>query len=705
MKRKFLVVNMNYMGDALLTTPAIAALRQAFPDSQIDTVVGAGTAAEVLQGNPDLDKIIARTARGGAGRLMQTYRLLREGRYTDAIILPPLPAYAFAAWLARTPRRVGLGGRGMNHFLTELRGTRAVHMADAMLDTMPLPLSPNRPRRLVVALGKLSENAADRLLSEHEITPGSPLIAVNVGATRPQKRWFAESFARTLDGLGDIPVVLVGAGAEDTAMAADILRRTQSAKPINLVGKTQVKTLAAVLKRCDLLISADSGPMHLATAVGTPCVALFGSTDPSVTGPFDTLSEAIYKDLSCAPCGNHPTCNGRYDCLREITPDEVVLATRRLLRARRGGLTTLPQAGELAGSKAEVSHHAPLTNSPIRRILIATKFRFIGDTLLATPIFRAVRAQWPDAHIALLTGKNARVLLQNNPYLDEIWEFDPYKSDKGAQAYLRLVGRLRAGKFDLCLALNRSFHSALTPWLGGVRTRAGFRSEGRGPLLNCRVDYDREKSEIACYFDVLRAVAPDAPVNPALELWISPEETAQAQEHLREAWGERVPRGSLIGIQPGASQSRKRWSAACFAQIADRLVQSSPDLRLALIGGPDERDATDEMLAHCAPQTRARAISFAGACDLRGSLALVSQLGLFVGNDTAIMHSAVALGVPTVALFGPTNPRKWGNYGPCHRVLESPDGTMTSIQAEDVLTAAEALLAQSLIAPMGQNSV
>ena len=687
--RKFLVVNMNYMGDALLTTPAIAALRQAFPDAQIDTVVGAGTAAEVLHGNPDLNHIIARTARGGASRLMQIYRLLRAGRYTDAVILPPLPGYAFAAWLARTPRRVGLGGRGMNHFLTELRRTKAVHMGDAMLDTMPLPPGTPRRRRLVVAGDPASDKAAADLLAEYGIEPGSPLLAVNVGATRPQKRWFAEAFAETLDGLQDIPVVLVGAGAEDTQMADDILRQTQSS-PINLVGKTQVNTLAAVLKRCDLLISGDSGPMHLATAVGTPCVALFGSTDPNVTGPFDEYSEALYKNLSCSPCGNHPTCNGRYDCLREITPEEVVLATRRLLRACRGGLTELPQIAAPPPPAAAMPHQPG-----VKRILIATKFRFIGDTLLATPIFRAARAQWPDAHIALLTGKNARVLLQNNPYLDEIWEFDPYKSDKGTRAYLHLVQRLRAGHFDLCLALNRSFHSALTPWLGGIKTRAGFESEGRGPLLNCRVDYDREKSEIACYFDVLRAVAPNAPVNPALELWISADETSRAQEHLTEAWSERVPREYLVGIQPGASQARKRWSAAGFAAIADQLVALNPHLRLALIGGPDEKDATEEMLSLCGPEAKARAISFAGGCDLRESLALVSQLGLFLGNDTAIMHSAVALGVPTVALFGPTNPRKWGNYGPCHRVLESPDGTMASIPAEDVLAAASALLAQS----------
>jgi heptosyltransferase-2 len=701
--RKFLVVNMNYMGDALLTTPAIAALRQAYPEARIDTVVGAGAAAEVLENNPDLDAIIARTAPGSWARVVQTYRLLRDGRYTDAVILPPLSAYAAASWLARTPRRVGQGGRGMNRFLTELRQTRATHMAEAMLDTMPLPATPHREaRRLVVTVDAESKAASDALLAASGITSDGPVLAVNVGATRPQKRWFAASFALALDGLADTPCVLVGSGAEDTALAAEVMRLTQRARPVNLVGQTSVKTLAAVLQRCDLLLSADSGPMHLATAVGTPTLALFGSTDPAVTGPFDTRSEAIYKALPCAPCGNHPTCEGRYDCLRAITPDEVVLAARRLLRLRRGVLTLLPQASPARPAPdAVVRPYEPKVSGDVRRILIATKFRFIGDTLLAIPIFRAARAQWPDAHIALLTGKNAGVLLQNNPYLDEIIEFDPYKSDKGRRPYLSLVRRLRAGRFDLCLALNRSFHSALTPWLGGIRIRAGFESEGRGPLLNRRVPYDREKSEIACYFDVLHAVAPYAPVNPALELWVSEGETRQARERLREASGADVSRTRLIGMQPGASLPRKRWGAACFAQVADALLRQDPGRRIVLIGGPEERDAAEEMLACCVPEMRAQVISFAGACDLRGSLALVSELGLFVGNDTAVMHSAVALGVPTVSLFGPTNPRKWGNYGPCHRVLESPDGTMTSLSVEDVQAAALSLLAQSLLAPVG----
>src|SRR3569833_159819 len=137
--RKILVINMNYIGDALLTTPALAALRRAPPDAQIDTVAGAGAAADVLSGNPDLNEIIARTARGSWGRMSQIYRLLRDRHYTDAIIMPPLPAYALAAFAARTRVRVGQANRGLNQFLTHLMPTRAVHMADAMLDTVDVP--------------------------------------------------------------------------------------------------------------------------------------------------------------------------------------------------------------------------------------------------------------------------------------------------------------------------------------------------------------------------------------------------------------------------------------------------------------------------------------------------------------------------------------------------------------------------------------
>lgn len=326
----------------------------------------------------------------------------------------------------------------------------------------------------------------------------------------------------------------------------------------------------------------------------------------------------------------------------------------------------------------------------IRRILILTKFRFIGDTLLAIPLFRAVRAHWPQAHIALVTGIPAHIMLQNNPYLDEIIEYDPHVRDRGLRVYSKLLRHLRRERFDVSLTLNRSFHSALTPWLAGASIRAGSHSEGRSFLFTHPLGYRQDRSEIECYFDVLRAVTPDVVTDPALELWLTDAEREQAAQRLRESFGPSVGPARLIGIQPGASNALKQWDAARFAEVAD-VLSADPDVRLVLLGGAGERAAAEAMQARMAAAHAPRVADFVGGLDLRSSLAMVSQLDLFVGNDTALRHAAVALGVSSLCLFGPTNVRKWGDYGGCHRNIVAPDGTMAGITAAEVIRATREL--------------
>ena len=350
MSESILVVNMNYLGDALLTTPALSALRRACPDARIDTIVGAG-AVSILRGNPDLNTVIPRRAGAGLARLVELYRLLRAGRYTTVIHLPPIPAYAAAAWRARTPRRIGQDTPPMAPFLTERRQVTATHLADRMLDTMPLPAEIaglTWPLKLVV--DRAAQENAQRLFTEAGLSDIERPVAVNVGATRPQKRWQAAAFADLLDALSPIPCLLVGAGADDALLAGDALRRAARRDVVNLVGRTDVQTLAAVLSRCGVLVSADSGPMQIASGVGTPTVALFGSTDPALTGPYDTHSVVLDAHLPCAPCFKHPTCGGRFDCMRDILPATVALAVRDVLR-RRHSSRPLPMAAARAATQ------------------------------------------------------------------------------------------------------------------------------------------------------------------------------------------------------------------------------------------------------------------------------------------------------------------------------------------------------------------
>lgn len=347
MPEKILVVNMNYLGDALLTTPALADLRRAYPDAQIDTIVGAGAAA-ALRGNPDLTGVIARRGRAGWGRLAELYTLLRAGRYSMVITLPPIPGYALMGWLARTPRRVGQGTRQMAPFLTDRRTVRAAHLADRMRETMPVPPpAAPAPRRLSMTLTPDAMQAASALLSAHGISPDAPLVAMNVGATRPQKRWQAAAFAQTADLLPGLPCVLLGAGAGDLELARAVVDCAQRHDLVNLTGQTDVPTLAAVLARSAVLLSADSGPMHLAVAVGTPTVALFGSTDPLLTGPYDSRSRVFYAHLPCAPCFKAPTCGGRWSCMRALLPADVALALRDLVRGQQSLALPLLSASSL----------------------------------------------------------------------------------------------------------------------------------------------------------------------------------------------------------------------------------------------------------------------------------------------------------------------------------------------------------------------
>ncbi len=360
MPEKILVVNMNYLGDALLTTPALSDLRRAFPEARIDTIVGAG-AAETLRGNPDLDTVIARRGKAGRGRLAELYQLLRAGRYSTVIYLPPIPGYAVMGWLARTPRRVGQSTRQMNPFLTDRRSVRAVHLADRMRETMPIPPSPPpRVRQLTMTLTPDAVQAAQSLLSGRGIAPNTPFLAVNVGATRPQKRWQALAFAQTLDLLPGLPCVLLGAGSGDMQLAREVLAHAYRSDIVNLVGQTDVPMLAAVLAQSTVLLSADSGPMHIATAVGTPTVALFGSTDPELTGPYDNRSRVLYAHLPCAPCFKSPICSGRWDCMRVLTPTDVSLAVREILRDQKPTLT-LPMLSNPGAPPAALPSEASMS--------------------------------------------------------------------------------------------------------------------------------------------------------------------------------------------------------------------------------------------------------------------------------------------------------------------------------------------------------
>lgn len=329
---------------------------------------------------------------------------------------------------------------------------------------------------------------------------------------------------------------------------------------------------------------------------------------------------------------------------------------------------------------------------PVRSVLVVTKHKFMGDTIVAVPMLRAAHRVFPDAHVTLLTGEQAAIALENCPF---VHEFVCYAPRDGKFQPLKLRAKLRAaaGRPDLCLIADRSFRSAMIALLAGGRVRAGFDTEGRGFLLNRPVPYRTDTHEAECCLDILRAVAPDGgdtlPYDAAPQLWTTEAERKRGGEALHQ---HNVAPGSdlspLVGVQPGASYAEKQWPAERFAEVADSLTALGA--RIVLIGaGEREKEAARMMKAAMrGPQPA----DLTGATRLRDTMGVLTHLSLFIGNDTGVNHIAASLGVPTVGLFGPTSARKWGNAGPRGQVIAAPDDTLSHLPTAPVLEAASVLL-------------
>lgn len=331
----------------------------------------------------------------------------------------------------------------------------------------------------------------------------------------------------------------------------------------------------------------------------------------------------------------------------------------------------------------------------VRRILVLTKYRFIGDTLLAVPAIRATAQAWPDAAITLVTGSRALELLQNCPYVSETIEFDPYQpSDQGVRRYLQIVGKLRERHFDLALILNRSFQSALTAFLAGAKLRAGWAGfQGRDFLLQRKAVYDEKACEIECHYNVLASVLDLAPDSVTLDrrpaLWLTPAETSQPPHPV-------LARPRVVGIQPGATHPYKRWPAQRYAQLIGELIAGGQAGQVVLLGGPDEIAQAEETVRLVSAPARARLTNLVGQFTLRQTLSALGRLSLFIGNDTGIRHCAVALDTPSIAIFGPTGIAKWGNPNPPrHLALCAPSESVGDITLDEVLAAASGVIRAS----------
>ena len=368
---RILVRGVNWLGDAVITMPALQRLREALPQAHI-SLLTSDKLTDLWTNHPSINSVLPFTAEDSAWSLG---RRLRRKNFDTALILPNSPRSALECWLARIPTRIGYARPFRNVFLTKAVPDRSGHVRArkrsereirALVSVSPLDgeragvrgrsaLPANVHQiydylHLVALLGAYSEPIASQIVvtaAEMEevsnkfnlpTSAQSPLVGLNAGAAYgPAKRWPVERFisaAAEIQKLTRCTWLIVG-GASDVATASNVasaLAQTPGAATsiLNLAGKTTLRELCVLLKHCRVLLTNDSGPMHLAAAVGTPVVVPFGSTSPEMTGPGlpgDPKHRILYARAPCSPCFLRE-CPIDFRCMNAIGKDGVVEAVR-----------------------------------------------------------------------------------------------------------------------------------------------------------------------------------------------------------------------------------------------------------------------------------------------------------------------------------------------------------------------------------------
>jgi len=333
-----LIRGTNWIGDVIMTLPAIASVRKTFPHAKI-SVLAKPWVAETYRICPEVDEVIIYQDPGVHHGIAGKYRLARELKskgFDLAILLQNAIEAAIIAWLAGIPIRAGYNsdGRGilLTHSVQRTRAIRRVHQVYYYLEMLKSLGFQSAGSDIKLKLNDDYLTIAEDILDRYHVKKDDILVGIAPGATYgPAKMWFPERFAAVADKLVNdfsTRVMLFGSGGDSERTT--LVQQHSKNDLINIAGKTSLKEAIALIARCDLFISNDSGLMHLAGALGIPLVAIFGSTNPTTTSPVGEKSVVIHKDVSCSPCLKKE-CPSDFRCMDLIGIDDVYDAARVLL--------------------------------------------------------------------------------------------------------------------------------------------------------------------------------------------------------------------------------------------------------------------------------------------------------------------------------------------------------------------------------------
>jgi len=321
----------NWVGDLVLATPFVHALRDAFPDAEI-TVVGRRPALELIESNPFVDRIIPIRRRG----ITEAKNIRDQGPFDIGFVLPPSFSSAAFLTLVGAERRIGYETDRRGSLLTDAlpEPVGVIHRADSYLKLIEHVIGRNQLHMAYHTEIHLTDKDFVKI---NDILPNlkRPLIVLNPNSEAPSRRWPPIYWIELGKALcqKDVSIILVG-GPFDVTRTRRIAHEIGCDRVINLAGQLHLRELAALLSSADLVVSNDTGPMHISYTVGTKTIALFGAGDERVTGPYRSPDVAIVMrapDVQCAPCGKNYCPLNHKRCMWELKPDLVLAKIEEIL--------------------------------------------------------------------------------------------------------------------------------------------------------------------------------------------------------------------------------------------------------------------------------------------------------------------------------------------------------------------------------------
>ncbi|MBA2486247.1 MAG: putative lipopolysaccharide heptosyltransferase III [Nitrospira sp.] len=344
--QNILVIKLRHIGDVLLSTPVLRALREAYPEARLTMLINRGTEG-ILAHNPDVNEVLC-VEKGAWNAQLNFVRMLRRRAFDCVIDLTDGDRSAAISLITGSSIRVGFNAehrwRGLLYSAVAAPRPTDQHRVEYDLCALRcLGLDP-KPGTPVVHVSPAEERVVETWLQEAGLLAvrDSPLLLLlQPGARYSLKVWPHERFVELADRLVDrfSCHILLGGDQREREIAEQIARNTRCAPKV-VAGKFSLLQFASLMKRCALFVGNDGGAMHIAAAMGTPAVALFGPTYPQRWGPRGGPAQVIYKGLDCRAC-YHPTClRGDDSCMQQITVDEVFTAVSRMLERTIAGTGT-----------------------------------------------------------------------------------------------------------------------------------------------------------------------------------------------------------------------------------------------------------------------------------------------------------------------------------------------------------------------------